>query len=117
MTAQALVNELATISGRVQNGVAWMNRRFPEWKDSIAPDDIDMSYDHLCILGQYGGSWNMCNEIWSEVGNSPELGFYHNDEALKTKPDIEEYYAALSVQWKLFFAGLELQKTGELINS
>ena len=47
------------LSGRVARGVALLNSKVPDWRDSVNPDTLNLSNGFSCVLAQLFGSYEI----------------------------------------------------------
>lgn len=61
-------DELATA------GATYLDENYPDWRDNVSAENLDMSSGSQCILGQFFGDYDRgINEIW-------QRDFSHTDE-------------------------------------
>jgi hypothetical protein len=88
-----------TVQRRVSNGVNWLNRYSPGWRDKIAINELEMSSTCSCIIGQvFGDYMDVIDSIDQDMGINGGIGkkipvddLLSHEEAVSLGFDIGEY--------------------------
>jgi len=101
------------IEDRVQKGIDYLNKNYPDWLDQINIDRLDLNDPFDCILGQLFGNFSRSNLNWVEVG---EYGFdrphdlyeEYNEENVANRL---KYFEDLTFFWKKKIRALRVKST------
>lgn len=85
---------------QVERGMALLDEKKPDWRDTFDPRTLDMYYGSSCVLGQqYDGHWySGLVELGLTFERAEEYGFRCSDEG-NVEQSIREY-AELGETWK-----------------
>ena len=66
---------MSIIRTRVRNGIKWLNKNYPGWRNRINTSGLDMGNCKFCIMGQVNGDF--CNDarISENDALATRLGF------------------------------------------
>lgn len=107
--------ELPLIPARVAAGVAWLDGRKPDWRESVAPGELGMTDCRACVLGQAFGNYVKAATFGTDPGDgrltqdrSADLGFNAPRLLFQDKAAVDAYFAALQREWlRVLAAGRE----------
>ena len=81
---------MLTTAQRVDNGIAWLDYRRPNWRNRINWAALDMASMNDCVLGQTGG--------WSDPRREVPYGLSHY--GFKNDLDSGITYEELDTEWR-----------------
>jgi hypothetical protein len=95
--------ELPKIKQRVQNGVRWLDKNYPGWRDEIQVDHLKITDCYNCIAGQLTGG-QTCYSLFRKHNftqhEQAHFGFFHPIELDESQDSLEPYYYELQLAWQ-----------------
>lgn len=93
-------------SEKIQDGVKWLDENYPNWRDKVDPDTLNIGSDCGCILGQVNKKYtDTLKQHGLSHRQACELGFNVPDDIIDEyfdndmEDDIDLEYKILTKKW------------------